>query len=85
MNKETRRLVEENNCLEEFRHVDKIAHKEGLHIVIYKDYDAEFTTWEFFSIEARNDLGEPIIWVANSCLYDGLVDMEERIKELPVY
>lgn len=81
MNKETKQLVEENNCLELFKEVNKEAKKNDLHLVVYKDYDAEHVAWEFFSIEARTPLDEPEIWVANICLYDGLEEMKKKLKE----
>lgn len=83
MDKKTRQLVSDNNCTNLFKDVNKFAKdKFGYHLAVYLDYDAEYSGWEFFSIEARDEYDEPEIWVADSCLYDGLITMMDRLKEL---
>lgn len=82
MNKLEKALLEENNCLSKFKEVQYQAKRKGLRLGIEKDYSGEYTSWEFFSITLYNTFREPEEWVKNDCLYDGLEEMEEIVKNL---
>lgn len=82
MQKYLKKILEDNNCLEKYRKVNYQAKKKGLRISVERDYSGKYETFEYFSITVLNHYGEPEGWTDDSCLYDGLEEMEEIVKNL---